>query len=85
MIPNLGFIDLDDLAHRLLITHRLLLFLEEAVNPESAKDFCTYPKINYERLRNGKGSKAAFLPTVRRQELGQWYQTSTVNKRAPCP
>ena len=25
MIPNPGFIDLDDLAHRLLVTHRLLL------------------------------------------------------------
>jgi hypothetical protein len=25
MIPYPGFIDLDDLAHRLLVTHRLLL------------------------------------------------------------
>src|SRR4051812_34779909 len=25
MIPNPGFIDLDDLAHRFLVTHRLLL------------------------------------------------------------
>jgi hypothetical protein len=43
MIPNLDFIDLDDLAHRLLVTHRFPFCLEEAINPESAKDSARYP------------------------------------------
>jgi hypothetical protein len=38
MVANPGFIDLDHLTHRLLVAHWLLLLLEEAVNPESAKD-----------------------------------------------
>ena len=42
MVPDTGFIDLDHLTHRLLVTHRLLLHCpEEAVNPESAERFCT--------------------------------------------
>jgi hypothetical protein len=45
LIPDPGFINLDDLAHRLQIfTHAsILLSLEEAGNPESAKDSVRYP------------------------------------------
>jgi hypothetical protein len=39
MVPDPSLVDLNDLAHRLLVTHRLLLILEEAVKPESAKDY----------------------------------------------
>src|ERR1700756_336856 len=45
MVANPGFVDLNHLAHRLhtiLVTHRLLLHLEEAANPESAKDTVRY-------------------------------------------
>ena len=45
MVANPGFVDLNHLAHRLhtiLVTHRLLLHLEEAVKPESAKDTVRY-------------------------------------------
>ena len=38
MIPNPGFIDLDHLTHRLLITHRLLLQFMKKPSSESAKD-----------------------------------------------
>jgi hypothetical protein len=43
MIPNPGFVDLDRLVHRLLVTHRGGSFiLDEAVNPESAKESVRY-------------------------------------------
>src|SRR4051794_16766910 len=43
MIPDTGFINLDHLTHRPLVTHRCSSILEEAVNPESAKDSVRYP------------------------------------------
>jgi hypothetical protein len=40
MITDASLVDLDNLANRLLVTHRLIL--EEAVRPESAKDSLRY-------------------------------------------
>jgi len=48
MVANPRFVDLNHLAHRLhtiLVTHRLLLHLEEAANPESVKDTVRYQRL----------------------------------------
>jgi hypothetical protein len=59
MIPNPGFINLDDLAHRLQSIVSLLrsfLSLEEAGNPESAKDSVRYRSRATGRLRSWQPS-----------------------------
>jgi hypothetical protein len=43
MVSDPGFIDLDHLTHRILVTHPVApSFYEEAITPESAKDSARY-------------------------------------------
>ena len=77
MVSHPGFIDLDDLAHRLLVSliGCSFLILEEAVDPESAKTFCT---LSGKAKSAAQRSRRAFALDPRRQDRALVTTAATI-------